>query len=37
MIYDLLEHFGDLHARKLEIFRINFGEIFLLTKFNQAN
>jgi hypothetical protein len=33
---DLLELFGFLHARQLELFRLNFGEIILLPKVNEA-
>ena len=33
---ELLELFGDLHARQLELFRLNFGEIILLPKINEA-
>ena len=33
---DLLELFGALHSRQLEIFRLNFGEIILLPKVNEA-
>ena len=33
---ELLELFGALHARQLELFRLNFGEIILLPKINDA-
>jgi hypothetical protein len=33
---DLLELFGFLHAGQLELFRLNFGEIILLPKVNEA-
>src|SRR5438128_5636776 len=33
---ELLELFGDLHAGQLELFRLNFGEIILLPKINEA-
>jgi hypothetical protein len=33
---DLLELFGILHAGQLELFRLNFGEIILLPKVNEA-
>jgi hypothetical protein len=33
---DLLDLFGYLHARQLELFRLNFGEIILLPKVNEA-
>jgi mannosylglycoprotein endo-beta-mannosidase len=33
---DLLELFGSLHAGQLELFRLNFGEIILLPKVNEA-
>ena len=33
---DLLELFGVLHSGQLEIFRLNFGEIILLPKVNEA-
>jgi hypothetical protein len=33
---ELMELFGELHAGQLELFRINFGEIILLPKFNEA-
>jgi hypothetical protein len=33
---DLLQLFGALHAGQLELFRINFSEIILLQKFNDA-
>jgi hypothetical protein len=33
---DLLEMFGVLHAGQLELFRLNFGEIILLPKVNEA-
>jgi hypothetical protein len=33
---DLLELFSSLHARQLELFRLNFGEIILLPKVNEA-
>ena len=33
---DLLELFGALHSGQLEIFRLNFGEIILLPKINEA-
>jgi hypothetical protein len=32
---NLLALFADLHARKLELFRLNFGEIILLPKINE--
>jgi hypothetical protein len=34
---DLLELFGYLHAGQLELFHINFGEIILLPKVNEAD
>jgi hypothetical protein len=33
---DLLFLFGDHHTRQLEFFRLNFGEIILLSKINKA-
>ena len=33
---DLLELFQDFHAGQLELFRLNFGEIILLPKVNEA-
>jgi hypothetical protein len=33
---DLLEMFSVLHAGQLELFHLNFGEIILLLKFNEA-
>jgi hypothetical protein len=33
---DLMELFGELHSGQLELFRINFGEIILLPKVNEA-
>ena len=33
---DLLELFGYLHVGQLELFRLNFGEIILLPKINEA-
>jgi hypothetical protein len=33
---DLLDLFNSLHARQLEFFRLNFGEIILLPKVNEA-
>ena len=33
---DLLARFTDLHAGQLELFRLNFGEIILLPKVNEA-
>jgi hypothetical protein len=33
---DLLEMFGVLHAGQLELFHLNFGEIILLPKVNEA-
>jgi hypothetical protein len=33
---DLLDLFGCLHAGQLELFHLNFGEIILLPKFNEA-
>ena len=33
---DLLLLFTDLHAGQLELFRLNFGEIILLPKVNEA-
>jgi hypothetical protein len=33
---DLLDLFGSLHAGQLELFRLNFGEIILLPKINEA-
>jgi hypothetical protein len=34
--YDLLELFSFLHSGQLELFRLNFGEIILLHKINEA-
>jgi hypothetical protein len=34
--FDLLELFSSLHARQLELFRLNFGEIILIPKINDA-
>ena len=34
---DLLELFQDMHAGQLELFRLNFGEIILLSKVNEAD
>jgi hypothetical protein len=34
--FDLLELFSSLHSRQLELFRLNFGEIILLPKVNEA-
>jgi hypothetical protein len=33
---DLLEMFSILHAGQLELFRINFGEVILVPKVNEA-
>jgi hypothetical protein len=33
---DLLEMFGVLHAGKLQLFCLNFGEVILLPKVNEA-
>jgi hypothetical protein len=33
---DLLALFGDLHTRQIELFRLNFGKIILLSKTNEA-
>ena len=33
---DLLQLFADLHCGQLELFRLNFGEIILLPKVNEA-
>ena len=33
---DLMAMFGSLHAGQLELFRLNFGEIILLPKINDA-
>jgi hypothetical protein len=33
---DLLDLFGVLHARQLELFRLNFGEVILLPKVYEA-
>jgi hypothetical protein len=33
---DLLEMFNDLHAGQLELFCLNFGEVILLPKVNEA-
>jgi hypothetical protein len=33
---DLLDMFSSLHAGQLELFRLNFGEIILLPKMNEA-
>jgi hypothetical protein len=33
---DLLDLFSSLHAGQLELFRLNFGEIVLLPKVNEA-
>jgi hypothetical protein len=33
---DLLDMFSSLHARQLELFRLNFGKIILLPKVNEA-
>jgi hypothetical protein len=34
--FDLMALFADLHAGQLELFRLNFGEIILLPKVNEA-
>jgi hypothetical protein len=33
---DLLDMFSVLHAEQLELFRLNFGEVILLPKMNEA-
>jgi hypothetical protein len=34
--YDLLELYGALHAKRLDLFHLNFGKIILLLKANEA-
>jgi hypothetical protein len=34
--WDILQMFNILHAGQLELFRLNFGEIILLPKVNEA-